>query len=287
MPNNRDRIITYEQGDRIINALSDIKNSLSNNNAAMIMRYKKVNSGVAGMFIPAQGEPYNYMFNSPVVISTKYGNGANIPNPNCYQMFAYCDYFNQPVTIPEGVEDCSWMFQGCYNFNAPVTFPNTTTNIACIFSECYSYNQPLTIQGAITDCGAIFDSYYDYNQPITIMNGVINCADMLSGCAHFNHPVTIPESVTNCAGMFSGCDNMTSDIFIDNVTDINAVGMLPYYDGTQNSINVYCNNLSLVNGNSSYDNSIISGADVNWTPVTNGYYSADFNVYILNNYPAA
>lgn len=286
MPNNRDRIITYEQGDRIISALSDIKNSLSNNNAAMIMRYKKVNSGVAGMFIPAQGEYFSYMFNSPVLISTKYDNGTDIPNPSCVQMFEECYYFNQPVNIPSGVTNCDYMFSRCSNFNSVVNFPDTLKSCEYAFAECYNYNQPVTLCGQVENCGSMFDGDYGFNAPVTIMNGVVNCASMLYGCSEFNQPVTIPESVNNCAYMFDGCFNMTSDIYIDNVTDINAVGMLPYYDGTQDAIHVYCNNLSLINGNN-YDNSIISSADVNWTPVTNGYYSADFNVYILNNYPAA
>ena len=131
--------------------------------------------------------------------------------------------FNQPLTIPEGVEDLSNGFlQGCMAFNQPLKLPSTLTTTNSYFLNIGSFNQPLVIpEGVIwLDEGFMNDAWnfnsqltlpstlqevgwafmwncMSFNQPLTIPGSLVEIEpDFLSDCRAFNSPITIEEGIT-------------------------------------------------------------------------------------------
>ena len=145
-----------------------------------------------------------------------------------------------------------------------------------------SYNEPSVIGSRVTNCASMFRGFSEYNQPTTIPEGVTNCIWMFEGCSKFDQPIAIPESVTSCYMMFYNCPNMSSDIYIYQNDSLNCIGMLSSHDNGRR-INVYCRNLSLING-SDYDNSLVY-SEIEWDEITNGYFNAEYNIYLLSNMP--
>ena len=142
---------------------------------------------------------------------------------NMAQMFHGCANFNQPVTIPNSVENTSGMFGDCSAFNQPVTIPNSVENIYGMFYGCTNFNQPVTIPNSVENMVQLFNNCPMFNQPIIIPNNVTSLEAAFANCRLMNYPITIPNSVTSLQTTFRNCRELNQPIIIpENVVRIDA-----------------------------------------------------------------
>lgn len=214
------------------------------------------------------------------VLSSQF-NGQVEVNPEATSwesMFAYLKSFNQPVTIPSGVEVIDGLFYSS-GFNQPFTLPATVS--------------PERAQSIFMDSA--------FNSTLTIEDGVTSCAGVFAGATSFNQPVTIPDSVTDCYAMFNMATAFKQDIvFPANCNNLRYVFDYSNYYGNVYVLNsipnldrmfANCNNefektLYLVNqsiGINFVATEMISTQ--NWQTVDNGYYNAYYNIRVLYNMP--
>lgn len=97
-------------------------------------------------------------------------------------------------------KDMSSAFSICYRFNQPVTIPNSVNNIACMFFECHNFNQPVTIPNSVRDMSGAFDGCNNFDQPVTIPNNC-NAVGALSG-TNFTQNLYVPNN-TNVTDLFN------------------------------------------------------------------------------------
>ena len=145
-------------------------------------------------------------FNEPVTIA---------PDADVEGLFNNCTSFNQPVAIPSGtIKSCRAMFFRCKSFNQQITIPTGVTNCVAMFMGCTSLNQPIIIPEGVEDCNNMFMGCTSLNQPIIIPEGVEDCNNMFTNCLSFDQEMVIPTSVNNLSGMFTNCVNLNSPISI-------------------------------------------------------------------------
>ena len=105
---------------------------------------------------------------------------------------------------------------------------------------------------------------------------------MFSNCNSFNQEIAIPKNVVNASYMFADSPNMISNIYINGNPEVN------YIVTSKNKsrvMNIFVTSLfdknmvMMLNGNKTY---------ANLQPLSdgNGYFSANYNCYIYNNYVA-
>lgn len=241
-------------------------------------------------------------------------NNSSTSTP-CYFTESLMNWFNYPVTIPDGVVDVSNMFLEFINFNQPIIIPDSVTNCKFTLAACEFFNSPVTLGNNVVDAYGLFQFDYNFNQPITLPESLVNAGTIFMGCRNFNHPITIPKNVTSIYGLFYGCVNYrptsfevpynvenasrlfentgigfnVQNIYIHkNTGTLNVCNMLKSAGRTGvlgRRVNIYCNNLSMVNGTTpGQANSLYNGA-VTWTQMTNGYYNDahKINIYLYNN----
>lgn len=169
-------------------------------------------------------------------------------------------YFNKPVIIGNKVYSCANMFYGCSNFNSVVTIGDTVKDCSNMLRRCTSFDIPLTIG-----------------------ENVVNCSYMLDS-TNFNQNIIVPSSVNDLSSFLNSAPQFSNDIYIKGTTfrEINVKSMVYYpIDPKRKNIrfNPVLNNIF----NQTDRNSVI-GLDVTWTPLTNGFYNSNYNVYCFNDY---
>lgn len=192
--------------------------------------------------------------------------------------------FNLPVIISENVTNCATMFNGFNAFNQPIEIPNSVTVCSWMFRFAQSFNQPLVIPDSVIGCGNMLFGASAYNSPVTFGSSVTNCLQAIGNCESFNQDVTIPHKCSTAYKMLFNDVSFSKNVYIDNAdaTSFNYQGLL---EGCNNSLvkNVFCYDLSKVNGSGTVKNGIVNAA-ITWTETTNGYYNAEYNIYLYNNY---
>ena len=241
-------------------------------------------------------------------------NNSSADEP-CYFTTSLIRWFNYPVTIPEGVVDVSNMFMDYINFNQPIIMPDSVTNCKWMLVGCENFNQSVTLSNNLIDGYGIFQYCPNFNQPITLPNSIINAGTMFFECPNFNQQVNIPKNTKSIYCMFYHCTNYrptsfeipynienASRLFESTGADFDVKNVYIHKNtGTLNvcnmlkaagrnasvgkRVNVYCNNLSMINGAATGQaNSLYNGA-VTWTAMENGYYNdaTKINLYLYNN----
>ena len=172
-------------------------------------------------------------------------------------LLAYSN-FNQPVVIPDSVEDVRGMFYGAQQFNQPVTIGNGVQKLADMFYDANKFNSPITFGEGITTLNGIFRysnyncpvnipssvkdttnmfSYSSYNQPVNIPEGVEVTVNMFANMYGFNQPVNIPSTVTNTSYMFMGSYDFNQSVNLSG-NSTNAAYMFEYCYNFNSPINI-------------------------------------------------
>lgn len=163
-----------------------------------------------------------YSVNYPITVYDRsvFNKPYKISHWNCDNLFNLCSMFNQPVDIPNYVNDCRNMFNGCSNFNQKVGDLVDVDTTETMFGRCTKFNQPVNL-------------IYEKNN---ILTG--SFSGMFIGCSNFNSPIKVICNAESKAlpgsfsSMFSGCSNFNQsvDSIFNNFTNklINA----SYYSGS-------------------------------------------------------
>lgn len=249
-----------------------------------------------------------YMMNA----CSNFNNSIQIGNnvTNCRSLVMDCTSFNQPVHFPNSVVNARSALWGCTNFNSPVTFdegmhdldlrglfadtnfnlpfviPDGTINVSTMFQNAV-FNQPIVIPDSVNAPEGLAYFLFNataFNQPITIGNNVTNCymaLDCPFANGQFNQDVEFPLNVFDYRYALYGQLNFEKNIYI-----LNNQAQAEYFNfflgGTDSSRrkNVYCNDISILNRSSL---PTITGEAMAWSAMTNGYYNAQYNIYLYNN----
>ena len=287
-------------GEKVI-TVSGVYNASDDN----LDGYNSVNVQVAGgaINVVANGTSFIGQFNAPVNILsgtamnymfssfTRFNQPLTIPSTvqQLVSTFNSCTSFNQPVVIPEVAVNCMNMFSNCGVFNQFMYIPASVTNASLMFNNCMRFDSPVIFNKSATmyayaNVVSMFSMCRNLNSPVIFHEKALNsCISMFMNCNKFNQPVLVPASVNNCQGMFKFANNMRSDIILNGTfqgTSVATKGMITAVTGKP-SLNIYCSNLSAINGTSTTYS--ITGAAITWEAVTNGYYNATYNIYLLNN----
>lgn len=219
---------------------------------------------------------------------TNFNQSVNISDiaVNCENMFSSCTNLNQPVTIGNNVTNCADMFHGCYNFNQHITIPNSVINCRCMFDFCRNFNQPVVIPNSVNDCSAMFIYCYNFNQSVTIPDSVSICTEMFFDCVNLNCDIYVScRTDTNCRDMFRNCHAISNIYFKGNTASNLFVAGLLYNRSNAKRVNVFFNSVFNNKFNITSGITIVgTGKSVTWTPMTNGFYNATYNVYCYYNY---
>jgi len=226
------------------------------------------------------------LYNSEVII------GKNVTD--CTYMFSSCEIYNKKVIIPNKVQSCSHMFSFANIFNQPIALPNSVTNCYAMFYCANSFNQPITIPDSVLNCMDMF-RHTQMNAPVKIGNNVTDCTRMFGGTNSWEsyeppkmlvNDLYIPKSVNNAVDMFRGCKGRPKNIYINQVgrtQDINLCGMFLACN-RYTTVNVYCNNLAVINGTGTNDRNSLFNGSIQYAVVPNGQYNATYNIYLYYNY---
>ena len=254
----------------IYNSSDDSLDGYNSVNVAVTPNLGTLNIGYNGVY-NAIDDGYDGYSSVNVQVSQSGGSPMVITrdlNDYVYPRETILSFFNSPVEITNNVTNCFQMFSTCTNFNQPVTIPDSVTNCAEMFSDMYGHGTA-------------------FNSPVIIGNNVTDCSGMFTW-TNFNRDIRLPQNVINAERMFSECDDFSANVYIDGRPSISAMferypGVPP---GTYNQVNVYCNDVEWIVAINDY-NSIVGYAGINWTSITNGYYSSTTNIYLYNNYSPA
>lgn len=100
--------------------------------------------------------------------------------------------FNQQVIIAGDIE-CSYMFYRCASFNQPVVIPEGVEDTGHMFEYCTSFNNPIVIPDGVLSCNYMFRGCTSFNQPVTLPESVMYCKNMFADCSSFNSLVKAPK----------------------------------------------------------------------------------------------
>lgn len=239
MPTNFDRLVNSQQGQSIINCLTNIRGHLfvNHTNAGKFSYVTALPSDVPNAFnfianngsitrgtmpcynsanIPVGNQetiqiPQGY-YSGVTSISCQSGSSAIVINENT----SVTNLFGKSVEIDADVTNCAQLFTRM-SFNQAVVFKgNMVTNCAMMFQDCYYFNQPVTIPNSVTICWAMFRNCANLNQPMNIPDLVTRCDSMYANCANLNSLVTISTSAINCYYMFDRCPKFNQPIILTN-----------------------------------------------------------------------
>lgn len=251
--------------------------------------------------------PFN-SFNQPI---------PNIIAPiNVSNMFNYCEGFNHPINIIDGGDlHAQGMLSGCANFNSNVNFVNCNsinaymfmgwrnpnfnayvnwgnayiTDIRDGFCNCHNFNKPIDLSRIIGNAAQALQFCDVFNQPLNVATesvglNNIGCYSLLNNSQNFNSPIVFGESVYNVVWALQYCKNFGSSIYFkgNQWRQIAITGLLGF---TNNSLrkNVHFNSVLNNVFNRTDGQSIVVNA-ISWTPMTNGFYNQQYNIYCYNNY---
>ena len=203
----------------------------------------------------------------------------------------------QQIVIGNNVRDCVELFYGCHYLNTNVVIPNGVESCHSMFRDCYRLNQNIQIPESVTNCGWMFFNVSSLGYEIKIPNNVADCSYMFAGITTKNFAnLHIPPKVNNVENIFGGDYAYTypyaPNIFFDarewiNIRILSMFGS-GYLNGTEifnkkTRKNVFFNSIlnNVFNRENSYS---IAGRPITWTPMTNGFYNAEYNFYMYNNY---
>lgn len=155
-------------------------------------------------------------FNEPVTIA---------PDADVEGLFNNCTSFNQPVAIPSGtIKSCRAMFFRCKSFNQQITIPTGVTNCTAMFMGCTGLNQPIIISEGVEDCNNMFTNCLSFDQEMVIPTSANNLSGMFTDCVNLNSPISILPKVEptkrTARCMFKGCLSLNSQIFFEDLTNI-------------------------------------------------------------------
>lgn len=193
-------------------------------------------------------------------------NLSKITTPlKCQEMFAFCNKLNSQIIIGDNVVNCYRMFVGCSNFNQDVRFGNNVTDISSAFINCTNFNSRVYLKNNVQRLDSAFRNCYNYNQQLVIPDNTNWCMNMLENCTMFGDRIFI-NSRNKSASMLS---------------NFNVCGMLKGYNKSKR-IEIWCNNLSLINGSGIWDKNSITGENITWTQTSDGYKNG--NLYLIGDW---
>ena len=168
---------------------------------------------------------------------------------NMYYTFAEVNNFNQPIRIPENVQDVRGLFYktgslenniigynipleipstaninsieyilyDCIDYNFPINVPNNRLAFNYTFAGCINFNQFVNLDLA-TNLQGTFQNCYKFNQPVNILiSGCSNFSHMFENCHNLNQFFILSESSfiysKNLSHMFRNCKNLRSISF--------------------------------------------------------------------------
>ena len=203
----------------------------------------------------------------------------------------------QQIVIGNNVRDCVGLFYGCHYLNTNVVIPNGVESCHSMFRDCYRLNQNIQIPESVTNCGWMFFNVSSLGYEIKIPNNATDCSHMFYNIRYKNFSnIHIPSKVTSvdniCGGGDAGSFNYAPNIYFEakDWININIQGMFGggYLNGPERfnanfRKNVFFNSI-LNNIFNRDDYHSIADRNVTWTPMTNGFYNAEYNFYMYNNY---
>lgn len=153
--------------------------------------------------------------------SVKFSEDSHLTSIGQY-FCAYCNAFNCPLDIPEGVTSIGIYFlYGSVGFNQPITLPSSLTYISNSFlNNCTSFNQPIIFPDKLATIEYFFlRGCTAFNQPLWLKDSLTAIGyGFLNGCTSFNQPLTIPDTTTisnidnSEGGFLSGCTSFNQPI---------------------------------------------------------------------------
>ena len=256
-------------------------------NRSILGMFAGLNMFNCPVYIPDNIWYANFAFNSCYNFNCPVTGGNNLTS--CNNMFAQCVQFNQSFDVGSAVQDVTMMFYNCWRLTEPIIIKQgrSTVNAGWMFFNCQNYNRYTNFANMLNlnGCVNMFGNCRNYNcitpLPQTSHSYMYNCENMFINCIRYNQPIVIPNRVGSCGNMFRLANNMRSDIIFsgERTATFTIANMIPAQTD-KDSINIYCSNLSLINRADRYS---VVGQVVTWEAVTNGYYNATYNVYLLSN----
>lgn len=274
---------------------------ISNNAAVCSNMFQYASKFNQYVDIPNGVESCSYMFNE----CGQYDQPTFIPESvnSCVGMFGHCYQFNSVVTFAENsnVTDMRNMFDGCHYFNQPVTIPNGVTSLYFAFRFTYNFNQNVNIPNGASNCYGMFMSSCLYNGSVVIPGTVVNSGGMFSNVSSrpvadngrtleftneaLKNPIYFNMySIANSRNMFNNCNSM-SQVYICGLQNNMQARLMFRDNGSASRLNIYtdesCKTLL-----SQTNNMMCSGATPVWqSDETNGcIYNTTYNIYIYNNW---
>lgn len=239
---------------------------------------------------------------------------------NCNNFNSIVDFPESVVTSNVYGLNCMSFFSNCYNYNQKTIIKNCGIFLGGFFRQCYNLNSPVLFDERYYDMS---DNYYrgwqgflqncnNFNAPLILPRNLspanhtknTNYQSFLQGCTNFSQPylyIPIGQCMNN-AFRDTGVLTNNFNLILDVVNGDDTTSAYTWFESMLYASNgmptpwpgikrIYRNNAdawlvtnaggwSPVTGRySMFGNNV----NVTFTPVTNGYYNAAYNVYFLNN----
>ena len=223
---------------------------------------------------------YGIANNNMYIHGSNWNGQAAFPNGVKWTRCSLSSKLNRRVAIPNSVTNMVNTFRGCYKLNQNIQTPNSVTNMAYTFNFCNSLNQNIQIPNSVTDIAFAFSSCYNLNQNIQIPNSVTDMSSAFYLCNSLNQNIQIPNGVTNIAFTFSSCNNLSNIAIIPKTRTIRNTNSMIRSNATK-SINIWTDSATAINiMNAGF---IQGNIKPTMETIDNGYYNAQYNVYIYTN----
>ena len=188
------------------------------------------------------------------------GTTKTLINGSLSSRFFFDTSFNDEIIIGNQVDNCAQMLMGCINYNKPITIPQSVKNCFRMFERCKNLNQSITIPPSVKNASEMF-AYTDKMDNITIPMSIEDLSFFANGSYVKNFYF------------------QSSDVAYRPI--IRGIAYFPLIGAHRKNLyfNSKYNNLF----NTSDTNSVVAHA-ITWTPMTNGFYNTEYNIYCYNNY---
>lgn len=169
---------------------------------------------------------------------------------------------------------------------------NTTCASFFAGNENVNYVNDIYIGNEITSCDNMFNGLWfvtsdSSNLPnIHIGQNVVDCSHMFHHARAYNvnryvKPlrlnITFPKNAKYLNYLFYDSGSICGDIYINNGAPV--VSNMLAYKNNDWRLNIWCHNSEAIK-----NGSIGQTGNIPLWPMTNGYYSAERNIYLYNNY---
>lgn len=220
--------------------------------------------------------------------------------------------FNQPIYIQsDDISSLDQFMQNCWNFNSNIEIHGDKrgigTNAQNAFSRCWNLNSPVILDVGLNNAYRLFCECNNFNAPVSFADPIgfnTNAYEAFAYCNNFNQPINLPYNFYG-NNMFVWCNSLNQNLnitfgrqtyfnyFFKNCLSIGGNFYIEssYIYGVSQMlntqlhdkvVNIFSFNTAPFIQTTAYTS--ITGTDITWSEMDNGYYNEAYNIYIYNNY---